>query len=107
MDEAKRNKTRKKVKIDAVETIRKRLGLTFQDFSQALGFEKSSYNKMTSEGHVTETVALAAEALMRRQAAAGDVAFLVRVVKGAPRVEMVEGLEEMKMGGRTYLLVPV
>lgn len=66
------------------ETIRIRLGLTMLEFSDALGLSAGTYAEQVRKNLVTKTVALAAEALMRRQAAS-DAVFLVRVVKGGRR----------------------
>jgi hypothetical protein len=53
--------------VSAVETIRKRLDLSMEKFSDALGYGSSSYGDMIRRGEVSITTALAAEALMRRQ----------------------------------------
>lgn len=102
-------KNRVFVKIDATETIRKRLQMTEAEFSTALGFSDQSYHHMVVEGKLLKTTALAAEALMRRQASTGhaDHYLMVCVVKGAPMVfDVTEDIREMKLDGETYYLIP-
>lgn len=61
------------------------------------------------EGAVTQTVALAAECLMRRQApgAEAEIAFVVRIVRGVPLVTALSELQPMTLGEERYLLLPV
>ena len=58
-----------------------------------MGFGPSSYGDMVRRGEVSKTVNLAAEALMRRQAPGTEeeLVFIVRIVKGAPLVTLLEG----------------
>lgn len=102
-------KNRVFVKIDATETIRKRLQLTEAQFSEALGFADHSYHQMVASGRCLKTTALAAEALMRRQAATGhsDHYLMVCIIKGAPLVfDVTENIREMKLDGQTFYLIP-
>lgn len=95
--------------IAAVETIRKRLDLTLQQFSEALGYGASSYGDMLRRGEVSQTTMLAAEALMRRQApsAHDELMFVVRIVKGVPLVTPIEDAQTLVLNGESYILVPV
>lgn len=92
----------------AVETIRKRLDLSQAEFSVALGYSESSYNEMVRRGEVSVTVALAAEALMRRQAPSADaeLAFVVRLVRGVPLVTQFADAQTITLNDQRYLLVP-
>jgi len=95
--------------IAAVETIRKRLDRTMEQFSEDLGFGKSAYSQAVRDKRITQTVALAAEALMRRQApsAADELIWLTRIVRGIPQITMLDGnLREMTLDGQQYLLLP-
>ena len=91
-----------------LETIRNRLQLSQEAFSEALGFGASAYGEMRRRGTVTKTVALAAEALMRRQAPASEdeLVFVTRIVKGAPLVTVLEGARSIVLDDQRYLLVP-
>lgn len=95
--------------IAATETIRKRLDLSMQQFSEALGYGASSYGDMVRRGEVSQTTALAAEALMRRQApgAEQELAFIVRMVKGVPLVTHLDDLQTLALNDQRYLLVPI
>lgn len=103
-----RRKSRITVPIGPTETIRNRLQMTKQEFSRALGFSDNAYNDMSASGEITKTAALAAEALMRRQAATSEdeVRFLVRVSRGVPHVTPLEGASTMTLDGRRFLLIP-
>jgi hypothetical protein len=92
----------------AVETIRKRLDLSQAEFSVALGYGESSYGEMVRRGEVSLTVALAAEALMRRQAPSADaeLAFVVRLVRGVPLVTQLADAQTITLNDQRYLLVP-
>ncbi len=94
--------------ISAVETIRKRLDRTMEQFSEDLGYGKSAYAQMVRDNKVTKTVALAAEALMRRQAPGteAEIAFVVRIVRGMPLVTALDELQSMTLGDQRYLLLP-
>ena len=94
--------------LPAVETIRKRLDMGQAAFSEALVFGASSYGDMLRKGEISMTVALAAEALMRRQAPGvnDEVAFIVRIVKGVPLVTLISEAQTMTLDDRRYLLVP-
>lgn len=95
--------------VAAVETIRKRLDMSYQQFSEALGYGASSYGDMVRRGEVSQTTALAAEALMRRQApgAENELAFIVRIIKGVPLVTQLDDLQTLVLNDQRYLLVPV
>src|SRR5690242_18730759 len=102
-------KRRSSGSLAAVETIRKRLDLTLGEFSLALGYGESSYGDMMRREEVSQTTALAAEALMRRQApgAEREIAFIVRIVKGTPLVTPLgDELQTMILNEERYLLVP-
>lgn len=94
--------------VAAVETIRKRLDMTLQQFSEVLGYGASSYGDMVRRGEISLTTALAAGALMRRQApgAESELAFVVRIVKGVPLVTQLEDAQTLVLNGQHYLLVP-
>lgn len=96
------------VPVAGLETIRKRLGLSMADFSHALGYASgTSYSQAVRAGKITKTTALAAECLSRRQApGGGGTVFLVRIVKGMPTTVLLEDLEPMTIGGKSFLLVP-
>lgn len=103
--DTKLKKNKDLVSVTPLETIRNRLERTQGQFSVDLGYSEGTYSHFMREGHAPRTAALAAEALMRRQAAS-DAVFLVRVVKGTPRVTMIDAVETMTLNGRRYLLVP-
>ena len=79
-----------------------------EKFSEALGFGPSSYGDMVRRGEVSKTVNLAAEALMRRQAPGTEeeLVFIVRIVKGAPLVTLLENMQSLVLNDQRYLLVP-
>ena len=90
------------------ETIRNRLALSQGEFARALGLSPSGYSRQVADDQVSDTVALAAEALARRQAQEdGELAFMVRIVRGVPQVTMLDSLERMTFVGKSYLLVPI
>jgi hypothetical protein len=100
---------RKYASTGSVETIRKRLGRTLSQFSEDLGFGLSAYGDMVRNDKVTENAALAAEALMRRQApgAASELTYLTRIVRGIPHITVLDGdLREMTLDGECFLLIP-
>jgi hypothetical protein len=93
----------------AVESIRKRLGLNLAEFSEALGFGQSAYADMLRTDRITETAALAAECLSRRQSpgAASEVMFMVRIVRGVPVITLLDGdVRRMTLDGETFILIP-
>lgn len=98
-------KSKDLVSVTPLETVRHRLERTLGQFSIDLGYSEGTYASFVREGRAPRTAALAAEALMRRQAAS-DAVFLVRVVKGTPRVTVIDAVETMTLNGRRYLLVP-
>jgi hypothetical protein len=93
------------VPVAPLETIRKRLGLSLEAMSEAIGYASGTYGGFVRDGHAPKTAALAVEALSRRQAAA-DTVFLIRVVKGTPTVTLIDDVETATIAGRPYLLVP-
>lgn len=96
--------------ITPVETIRTRLGLNKQNFGEALGLNPSTYAGYVTKGFCTKTLALAAEALMRRQASSGEVAdevFILRIIKGTPTAIRINELQRMQLNGQEFYLVPV
>lgn len=100
---------RQKVAIQATETIRNRLGLNHENFSEALGLHPSTYGGYVTKGDITKTAALAAEALMRRQQASGEIAdevFVLRIIKGVPTVFRIGELRRMTLDGTEYFLLP-
>jgi hypothetical protein len=109
-DASRRNEMSRKTtgSLAAVETIRKRLDLSQAEFSEALGFGASSYGDMLRRGEITQTAALAAEALMRRQAPGtnDELCFVVRIVKGVPLVTLVEEAQTIVLNDQRFLLVP-
>lgn len=101
---------RQRTPIGTTESIRLRLGMNKEHFSEALGFHPSTYAGYLQKGMITKTGALAAEALLRRQQASGESAdevFILRLVKGAPMTTRLEGLKRMSFDGKEYLLVPI
>lgn len=105
----RRIKHRAMVPIGPTETIRHRLQMNEAAFGIALGYSAGAYSELLRKGQLTKTTALAAEALMRRQASSGEVAdevYVLRVVKGAPTTTRVENLKQMTLDGVEYLLVP-
>src|SRR5688572_5629783 len=93
----------------AVESIRKRLGLNLAEFSEALGFGQSAYADMLRTDRITETAALAAECLSRRQSpgAASEVMFMVRIVRGVPVITLLDGdVRRMSLDGEDFILIP-
>lgn len=100
---------RQRVPIAPTETIRNRLGLNKENFSEALGFHPSTYAGYLTKGQITKTGSLAAEALMRRQASTGEMAdevFILRIIKGTPTAMRVNQLEKMILKGEEFYLVP-
>lgn len=108
----KATKTRLTDPIGPTETIRHRLQLSEGAFGQALGYagDGRGYNAAKATGRVARTVALAAEALMRRQAAVEpgrEQLLLIATVKGAPLIyDVTEIVREMVLDGETFYLVP-
>jgi hypothetical protein len=101
-------RTRLRADSSRVETLRSRLSLSKSEFSRAVGLSEGSYAGMLSQSAVTETVALAAEALVRRQAPGSqdELLFLLRLVKGALLATKVDQLKVMSLDGVEYWLVP-
>lgn len=101
-----KNRGKETVPIGPIETIRNRLQMSIGAFSLALGWNTDgAYRQCLARRVISKQAALAAEALMRRQGASGDTVFLVRIVKGAPAVSLIEDCKEMLLDGVTYLLV--
>lgn len=101
---------RQTVPVGPTETIRHRLGMNNENFSEALGFHPSTYAGYVQKNRITKTGALAAEALMRRQQASGEVSdmvFVIRVIKGVPTAIELAGLQKMTLNGQEFYLVPV
>ena len=101
----KRRETQR-VPIAQLESGRRRLDRTPAEFSVELGYSDNAYAGWARMGAAPRVAALAAEALVRRQSAS-DVVFLVRVVKGAPEVTLIDAAETAMIAGRRYLMVPV
>jgi hypothetical protein len=102
-------KTRVTVPIGPTETIRNRLQLNEGQMSEALGYAPGAYSGFKRNDKLPKTAALAAEALMRRQAANGDADqfLMVCVIKGAPLIfDVTEDIREMRLDGTTYYLLP-
>ena len=100
---------RQTVPIGPTETIRHRLGMTNEHFSDALGFHPSTYAGYVQKNRITKTGALAAEALVRRQQMSGetsDTVFVIRVIKGVPTAIELGGLQKMTLNGQEFYLVP-
>lgn len=101
---------RQRVSIQATETIRHRLGMNNENFSEALGFHPSTYAGYVQKGFITKTGALAAEALARRQQASGEVAdqvLVLRIIKGMPTIIGIGDLKKLTFDGTEFYLVPV
>ena len=105
MTEPVKKKSSVRVSVDMLETIRNRLLMSKSEFSVALGYNLTAINHWLKTGLAPKTAHLAAEALMRRQANQ-DSCFMVCVVKGVPKVTLLDNLETMKLRGQSYLLVP-
>ena len=93
----------------AVETIRKRLGLSMAEFSTAIGYAPSAYGDMVRLDKITETAALAAECLSRRQApgAQAELVYLTRIVRGVPVITLLDAeVRTMILDGERFLLIP-
>lgn len=88
-----------------LEVIRNRLKLSKAEFSRLLGLSDSTYGQALTAGNIATTTALAAEALMRRQANS-DTAFLVRIANGVPKVCIINHVDTITISGKSYLLVP-
>ena len=100
---------RQTVPIGPTETIRHRLNMNNENFSEALGFHPSTYAGYVAKNRITKTGALAAEALVRRQQMSGessDMVFLIRVIKGVPQAIELSGLQTMTLGNQEFYLVP-
>ena len=101
---------RQRVPIGATETLRHRLQMNNENFSEALGFHPSTYAGYLQKGFITKTAALAAEALIRRQQASGEIVdevFILRIIKGAPTALRVNELRKMTLDETEFYLVPV
>lgn len=101
---------RQRVPIAPTETLRMRLQMNLENFSEAIGFHPTTYSGYLQKGHITKTAALAAEALIRRQQASGelvDEVFILRVVKGAPMAMRLNELRRMTLDDVEYFLIPV
>jgi len=101
---------RPRVAIGPTETIRHRLQMNNENFSEALGLHPSAYGGYLQKGFITKIGALAAEALMRRQQASGestDQLFTLRIIKGTPTAMEVSSLHRMAFDGREFYLIPV
>lgn len=101
---------RQRVPIQATETLRVRLEMNKENFSEAIGFHPTTYNGYLQKGYITKTAALAAEALIRRQQASGEIRdeiFILRIIKGAPTALRINELQHMRLNDEEYLLVPV
>lgn len=103
----KRHHIQPTIPITATETIRKRLDLSIKDFSKALGYSSgTTYAAMLAKGTIPKVAALAAEALMRRQAPGQEPVYLLRTIKGIPQVTLLDRCEEIQWNGKSFLPVP-
>lgn len=99
-------RTRLRADIQAVEAMRKKLELTEYAFSEALGYERTSYKEMLRRKDIPRVVQLAAEALVRRQArSTGDQLLLLRITRGVVSVQPIEEAQTLMLNGVRYLLV--
>lgn len=99
-------RTRLRADIQAVEAMRKKLELTEYTFSEALGYERTSYKEMLRRADIPRVVQLAAEALVRRQArSTGDQLLLMRITRGIASVQTIEEAQTLLLNGTRYLLV--
>ena len=94
-----------RVPVAALETVRRRLDRTPAQFSVDLGYSENAYADWLRIGTAPKVASLAAEALLRRQAGQ-DAIFLVRVVKGAPEVTLIDSPETATIAGHKYLMLP-
>jgi len=104
-----RKSTINAVQTAAVESMRNRVEMSAEEFSEALGLGRSTYGEMKRENRVPLTVALAAETLVRRQApgAAAELIYLTRIVRGVPVITVLDGdVRTMTLDGERYLLIP-
>lgn len=100
-------RTHQTTPIGPLETIRMLLELSHREFAEAMGYSGSSYSSWVNSGQAPKAAALAAEALMRRQATSTpDHLFLIRVVKGIPQVTLLDDPRTLRLDGVDYLLVP-
>lgn len=98
------------VAIQATETLRTRLQMNYENFSEAIGFHPSTYAGYVQKGFITKTAALAAEALIRRQQASGEImdeVFILRIIKGTPTAIRINELRRMTLDGQEFFLIPV
>lgn len=93
------------ISVTATETIRNRLEMSVLEFTEAIGYHGDSYNNWIKSGQIPIVASLAAECLMRRQAAS-DVVFMVRIVKGVPKVTLIDNPTRVIRNGKTYLEIP-
>lgn len=105
-------KKRIMVPVGPTETIRHRLLMSESEFGEALGYvpNSSGYSHAKSSGEISKTVALAAEALMRRQSNSGEAAdriMMVCIVKGTPLLyDVTDSMRSIVLDGETYYMIP-
>jgi hypothetical protein len=107
---ARKAQPRPTVPIAPTESIRRRLEMNHENFSEALGFHPSTYSGYLQKGTIVKTGALAAEALIRRQQMSGegmDEVFVLRVIKGAATAMRVNDFRKLKLDDVEYFLIPV
>lgn len=100
---------RQTVPIGPTETLRTRLQLSKEHFGEAIGLNATTYSGYLRKGTITKTGALAAEALIRRQQASGELAdevFVLGVIEGNPTMTRINELRRMRLDDEEFYLVP-
>lgn len=91
--------------INPLESCRNRLGLSYTEFSLALGYSENSYSTWVRDGEAPAVAALAAECLVRRQAPNAEQAYLTRYIKGTLVSTPIDASRKLTLDGKTYILV--
>jgi len=95
------------VAFDTIEVRRKRLQLSEKELCEEIGYSYSSYNSWRVNKKAPKVAALAAEALVRRQAPSSTDQFvLISIVKGVLTTTQVDASNTVMLLGKKYILVP-
>lgn len=107
----KKRRTQKTVDVSALTSCQKRLGLSNAEFVEALGYGSPTTMTDWIRAHrAPQVAALAAEALVRRQAphqSEPDRVFMLRLTKGAATLtELNSDVGTVTLNGASFYLIP-
>lgn len=103
---ARKSHTRNTVPSKPIAEQAKRLGISTKALCDEIGISDSYWHNSLRQGQVTKTIALAVEALVRRQSRNSTGWGIIKTHNGVIEVTpLLEAPEEVRLNGKSFYLV--